>query len=162
MMTRLMTRPILRTILLLAALFGLAASTEAQTYEKLYSFTGTPDGAAPIASLIQAIDGVFYGTTSDGGANSCGTVFTTDGSSAATILHSFTNAEGCHPAAALLQANDGLFYGMAGSGGANNAGTLFKMNSSGDVTVLHDFGDPLVDHDGTHPYYGLIQAGDGL
>ena len=156
-----MMRPILPTILLFAALFGPVASTEAQTYEKLYSFTGTPDGAAPIASLIQATGGLFYGTTRDGGANSCGTVFTTDGTSAATILHSFTDAEGCHPAAALLQANDGLFYGMAGDGGAYGGGTLFRMNSIGDVTVLHDFGDPLVDHDGTHPYYGLIQAADG-
>jgi uncharacterized repeat protein (TIGR03803 family) len=157
-----MMRPILPTILLFAALFGPVASTEAQTYEKLHSFTGTPDGAAPIASLIQATGGLFYGTTRDGGANSCGTVFTTDGSSVPTILHSFTDAEGCHPAAALLQANDGLFYGMAGDGGAYGGGTLFRMNSIGEVTVLHDFGDPLVDHDGTLPYYGLIQASDGF
>ena len=116
------------------------------TYTIFHSFTGTPDGAAPIASLIQATDGLFYGTTSEGGANSCGTVFATDGSSTPAILHSFTGAEGCSPAAALLQASDGLFYGLAGHGGANNAGTLFRMNSIGQVTVLHDFGDPLVEY----------------
>ena len=43
----------------------------------LYSFGGPPDGAAPVASLAN-VNGVLYGTTSQGGkANcQCGTVFT--------------------------------------------------------------------------------------
>ena len=41
-----MMRPVCRTILLCATFFGLAASTDAQTYEKLYSFNGDSAGPA--------------------------------------------------------------------------------------------------------------------
>ena len=44
----------------------------------LYSFcsqSGCPDGAEPIAPLLQATDGKFYGTTVYGGANGAGTIF---------------------------------------------------------------------------------------
>jgi uncharacterized repeat protein (TIGR03803 family) len=131
------------------------------TYEKLYSFTGTPDGAAPVAPLIQAADGFFYGTTQSGGANSCGTVFRTDGTSAPAILHSFTQEEGCFLTAALLQASDGLFYGVARGGGTFGDGTLFRMDSNGEVTVIHVF-QSLVADNGAFPYSALIQASDGF
>ncbi len=36
----------------------------------LYSFTGGKDGSNPVAGLAQGTDGFFYGTTSQGGANS--------------------------------------------------------------------------------------------
>ena len=39
------------------------------------SQTNCSDGAAPVG-LVQATDGNFYGTTSEGGANNDGTVFT--------------------------------------------------------------------------------------
>ena len=41
----------------------------------LYSFTGTNDGAAPEAGLVQGSDGSFYGTTVNGGQGGGGTVF---------------------------------------------------------------------------------------
>jgi uncharacterized repeat protein (TIGR03803 family) len=40
----------------------------------LYSFDGT-DGSEPLAGLVQATNGTFYGTTYSGGANKDGTVF---------------------------------------------------------------------------------------
>ena len=161
-----MMRPIFRTILLCATFLGLAASTDAQTYETLYSFPGGLDGDGPAAPLIQAADGFFYGTTENGGAHSCGTAFRTDGTSTPTILHSFTYDEGCNPPSALLQGSDGLFYGVARGGGvlANGNfgdGTIFTMDSNGTVAVLHVFQSLAVDN-GAFPYAALIQATDGM
>jgi uncharacterized repeat protein (TIGR03803 family) len=41
----------------------------------LYSFTGGADGAYPNAALVVGSNGKLYGTTSEGGSNSMGTVF---------------------------------------------------------------------------------------
>jgi len=46
------------------------------SYTSLYSFAGSlSDGSDPVAGLVQASDGNFYGTTAEGGANNSGTVF---------------------------------------------------------------------------------------
>src|ERR1017187_8707889 len=44
-------------------------------YAKLYSFGNYHDGYSPQAGLVQSSDGNFYGTTTQGGTNSVGTVF---------------------------------------------------------------------------------------
>ena len=44
------------------------------TLTTLVSFDGT-NGASPQAALVQSVDGSFYGTTAQGGANGYGTVF---------------------------------------------------------------------------------------
>jgi len=41
----------------------------------LYSFAGGTDGSNPSA-LILGVDGIFYGTTVNGGASNLGTVYT--------------------------------------------------------------------------------------
>jgi uncharacterized repeat protein (TIGR03803 family) len=154
-----MSSKILSTTVLTCIIVGAANVAHAQTYEKLYSFTGdASDGANPYGSLIQTADGMFYGTTMQGGAFLCGTVFATDGATPPTILHSFTRDEGCEPTAGLLLANDGLFYGMTSSGGLHTYGSLFRMNPAGEFTVLHHFDG----FDGATPFFGLIQASDGL
>ena len=48
--------------------------TASGTLTTLHSFNGT-DGSTPMGGLLQATNGVFYGTTSNGGANNEGTVF---------------------------------------------------------------------------------------
>jgi uncharacterized repeat protein (TIGR03803 family) len=129
-----------------------------------YFIGGTTDGATPRASLIQAIDGNFYGTTSRGGSTGCfgegcGTIFQMTPSGTVTVLHTFTDeADGSSPSASLIQTTDGNFYGTAAQGGSSGGGTVFKITPGGTFTVLHAFsGGP----DGGRPSSALIQATNG-
>src|SRR5688572_6741189 len=91
----------------------------------LHSFAGGADGAKPKAALVQASDGNFYGTTSEGGvvgASNGGTVFRITPSGTLTILYRFvvTTIQPTHgwtPHAALIQATDGNLYGTTVHGG---------------------------------------------
>ena len=126
--------------------------------EVLHRFNGGADGAFPLAALIQATDGNFYGTTALGGTFNDGTVFQMTPSGAVAILHTFTGNDGACPLAALIQTPGGNFYGTTSSGGTSNAGTIFQMTPSGSVTVLHAFTGGT---DGAVPRGPLIQGTDG-
>ena len=132
------------------------------------------DGWLP-NGLMQASNGNFYGTTSEGGANctgdsgpGCGTIFEITASGALTTLYNFCAqsncADGDSPAAALIEGKDGAFYGTALSGGTrcnpsiSACGTLFKITAGGNFTLLHTF--DLTD--GANPDAPLIQANDGM
>src|SRR5580698_9886551 len=103
--------------------------TPTGTVTILYSFCaqiGCADGKAPLAGLVLATNGIFYGTTSSGGLNSGGTVFSITSGGALTTLHQFDSTiEGANPYAALIQAANGAFYGVTGEGGTHNYGTVF-------------------------------------
>jgi uncharacterized repeat protein (TIGR03803 family) len=140
-----------------------AIASPAQTLTTLLSFDVT-DGDNPLAGLVQATDGNFYGTTFGGGANGYGTVFKITPSGTLTTLYSFCPGggecvDGLWPRAGLVQATDGNFYGTASAGGANGAGTVFRITPSGTLTTLHTFGSQT--DDGYYPYAGLVQATDG-
>ena len=75
----------------------------------IHAFSGGADGGIPLAALIQASDGAFYGTTFVGGANAQGIVFKLDSTGDVVNLHSLGYPEGSSPHAALLQALDGDF-----------------------------------------------------
>jgi len=101
----------------------------------LYSFcsqSSCTDGQFPYAALVQATDGNFYGTTSDGGANGNGTIFKISPGGALATLYSFCSQSGCAdgavPYAALIQGTNGSFYGTTSTGGANRAGTVFSLD----------------------------------
>jgi len=145
-------------VLLLCASTVIASSTT--TFTTLVSFTG-PNGAHPLyGSLIQDAAGNLYGTTSQGGANSAGTVFQITASGTLTVLYSFCTqaacADGSNPWGGLVLGTDGNFYGATSGGGTSNYGTIFKMTPSGALTTLHSFAPT----DGGNPY-ALIQASDG-
>lgn len=100
----------------------------------LYSFGGTSTyGAGPLAGLIQATDGNLYGTTSEGGPSSYGTIFkiTTGGTLATLYSFSLTDdgalPDGGYPESALVQAADGKLYGTTVTGGASDEGTVFSL-----------------------------------
>jgi uncharacterized repeat protein (TIGR03803 family) len=131
--------------------------TPGGTLTTLSNFSNYPtDGISPLAGLIQATDGNFYGTNSSGGVNFDGTVFKITPSGTLTALHSFDATDGDGPAAALVQATDGNFYGTTLGGGANSYGTVFQMTPSGTLTTLHSFDNS----DGRNPN-ALIQDTSG-
>jgi uncharacterized repeat protein (TIGR03803 family) len=142
--------------------------TPAGTETKLYDFCNLEDcadGAAPYAGLIQATNGDLYGTTSEGGANSGGTVFQITPSGTLTTLYNFCSQSGCTdgagPHAGLIQATNGDFYGTTYEGGANGYGAIFKITPSGTLTTLYSFCAQSVCTDGQNPYAGLVQATNG-
>lgn len=120
------------------------------------------DGVTPLAGLVEANDGSFYGTTSGGGANADGTVFRITAKGVLTTVHSFTGTDGSIPYGGLMQASDGNFYGTTTFGGANNSGVIFKVAASGTLTTLYDFCSQTNCTDGSSPHAALTQASDGL
>jgi uncharacterized repeat protein (TIGR03803 family) len=129
----------------------------------LHSF-GVPynDGRSPGAGLIQATDGNFYGTTSDGGAHGSGTVYKITPAGVLTILYSFpfaSSTDGSVPQSILLQGTDGNFYGTTSAFGAYGKGTVYKVTPAGVETTLYSFGASSTD--ATESYGGLIQGVDG-
>lgn len=143
----------------------------------LYSFCsqgGCADGQAPAASLVQAADGSFYGTTSAGGANcagsplyGCGTVFKITPGGSLTTLYNFCAQSQCSDGsasesrAALVQAANGDFYGTTASGGTNGSGTVFKITPDGALTTIYNFCSQSGCSDGAVPLSGLVQASNG-
>ena len=133
--------------------------TPAGVHNVLYSFTGGPgDGQYPASGLELGNDGVFYATTTAGGAFGSGTFFKVTHAGIATTLYSFGGpGSGVNPQGLTLLA-DGNFYGTTTSGGANNLGTVYRMTPRGVHTVLYSFSD---DPDGHNPVAGLSSASDG-
>jgi uncharacterized repeat protein (TIGR03803 family) len=131
----------------------------------LHVFTDFPDGNGPFGTLIQAMDGNLYGTTTFGGAHRQGTVFQVTPSGTLTTIFSFCTPTSCAngdaPSASLVQATDGNFYGttyLGGIGqGISSYGTVFEITPSGTLTTLHEFDST----DGSNPNVGLVQASNG-
>jgi uncharacterized repeat protein (TIGR03803 family) len=85
------------------------------------------DGANPLDGLT-ALDGVLYGTTSEGGANEKGTIFSIAGDGSESLLYSFGDRpDGLKPAAA-LESFEGQLYGVADYGGAGSEGAIFSFS----------------------------------
>jgi uncharacterized repeat protein (TIGR03803 family) len=129
----------------------------------LYSFKNNGvDGQKPMAAVTQGFDGIFYGTTKEGGTNNSGTIYMWNPETQTeSVLYSFsrTNADGVSPLGALIQDSNGNFYGTTVWGGATGFGTLFEWNlKTKTATVLHSFGNGS---DGYLPYTGLVKAKNG-
>ena len=140
-------------------------------FTKLYDFCSQPncaDGLRPGTGLVEARNGLFYGTTLGAGANgSGGTIFRISSSGKLSTLYSFCAqpncADGANPLTSLLPATDGNMYGATGSGGlvdgtcSAGCGTIFRIPLSGaPLTVVHAF----TSSEGVQ-VQKLIQATDG-
>jgi len=134
----------------LVLLIALTATrpAQAQTFTLIYTFSGAPDGAYPVAGLVQDAAGSLYGTTQLGGItagvcakingfnglNGCGTIFKLDPTGAESVLYRFTGgADGKLPTAGLVRDAAGNLYG-------STSAAVFKLDSAGTFTVLHSPG----------------------
>ncbi len=129
------------------------------TERVIHRFGNGADGANPVAGLIGK-NGLFYGTTVDGGANGNGAVFDVNPFGAERVLYSFKGApDGAKPEAALSLVNDTLYgttYGggdLGCSGSPSGCGTAFSVGTSGTESVIHRFG---IRPDGSLPESNLV------
>jgi uncharacterized repeat protein (TIGR03803 family) len=101
--------------------------TREGTLTTLHSFDVT-DGQLPLAPLIQATDGTFYGTTQEGGYDGLGTVFKMTREGTLTTLYSFRETtDGWLPYAGVVLGTDGKVYGTTFEGGPYTWGTVFSL-----------------------------------
>ena len=122
----------------------------------LHTFRGN-DGIDPEGTLIEGPNGILYGTTSEGGPSTPGTVFqiTTNG-----VFATLGGVD--QPAAGVILASDGNLYGTTQFGGTSTncvggCGTVFKITLNGVLTTLHSFDRS----DGSWPLGGLVEGSDG-
>ena len=113
----------------------------------------------PRGDFFEASNGKLYATSSEGGANSNGTIFEYDMlSKTVSIVHNFNGTDGGNPSGNLIQVGNFL-YGLTTYGGANQKGVLFEFN------VINSSFNKLVDLDsitsGSYPGGGLLQSANG-
>jgi uncharacterized repeat protein (TIGR03803 family) len=120
------------------------------------------EGSEPKGGVIQASDGLFYGTTEHGGY--FGEIFRMDAAGNFTVLHRFDAyaSDGGSPVSGLIEGRDGFLYGTASIGGQpvdapSRYGVVYRTDKAGTVTVLHTFTGP----DGRKPLAALAQGAGG-
>ena len=139
----------------LAILIFISTSTTtpwAQTYKVLHQFSPyNGDGYFPEGGVVLDRQGNLYGTTGDGGletclAQGCGTVWELtpdpDGSWTENLIHKFDGSDGTFPANSPVFDAQGNLYGIAGSGGTYTLGAIFELTPNGGTwtdTTLHQF-----------------------
>ncbi|MDB6174071.1 MAG: hypothetical protein JWL59_3382 [Chthoniobacteraceae bacterium] len=152
-------------IMLAAALIGFPSTPlhAAPALESFYHFAVPP--ANPIGELVEAADGVFYGTTSIGGTFGAGTIFKLTADGGISTVVEFTDAgqtnRGARPGAGLVPGPNGALYGTTAKGGAYGVGTVFKLSPDGLLTTLVEFSGNGSFNRGASPYAALFLSPDG-
>jgi uncharacterized repeat protein (TIGR03803 family) len=125
-------------------------------FTKLHEFGQLGSDLEPHGRLIQASNGLLYGTCLGGFPNSLVFGMGTDGGGFTTVA-TLTNSGYAFPYAGVIQGSDGRLYGV-GQGGGPAQGGVFGVGINGSAfAVLHTFGGT----DGGDPMGDLIQGADG-
>jgi uncharacterized repeat protein (TIGR03803 family) len=123
------------------------------TYTKLFDFD-TATGVRPVDSLTY-YDGLFYGTTSSGGAYDAGVVFSFEegGDTPYVVLHNFgeNEGDGGDPRGSVVFDDSGVLYGLT-SGIDIGQGVIFSFDKIKGYQILHTF----TDETGVRPYGSLL------
>lgn len=139
---------------------GSVLVTPTFTFNVLHAFDPSTDGSSSYASVLQAADGNFYGTTSAGGSSGNGTIYKRTLTGVFSVIHTFSSAatDGSAPEGSLIQGKDGYLYGTTTAGGANGYGNVFKIKPDGSAfTLVHSFNG----NDGATPIVGVTFGTDG-
>jgi uncharacterized repeat protein (TIGR03803 family) len=136
---------------------------DGKNFRVLHRFAARGDCRNPQSELLEAKDGMLYGTSMLGGGAAAGGVFriAKDGSGYA-IVTGFARGEPDDPRSpmgALIQASDGAFYGTTKFGGVNDKGTVYRLEASGKLTVLKSIG--TLAQGVMQPWSALRQGSDG-
>jgi uncharacterized repeat protein (TIGR03803 family) len=148
----------------------MASLAQAQTYTKLYQFSGTSDGDSPNGPLFNDRAGNLYSSTYAAGnlncnaPRGCGTLFKLGTTGKLKVLHTFSGSDGEGPLGGLVADSQGNGYGTA-SGGGNlscqgnppGCGVVYKIDRNGSLAVLYSFTGP----DGDSPLGWLLRDATG-
>lgn len=129
--------------------------------QQLIHFRYAELGGIPRCDLIEASDGMVYGTTTAGGVNGSGIIFRIDPADRSfekVFDFEYLNlGGGCETG--LMEASNGLLYGLAAYGGANYDGLMFAFDPANlQYTVLHHFDENV---SGSYPVGKLMQGANG-
>jgi uncharacterized repeat protein (TIGR03803 family) len=150
--------------------FELTPMTEGRWREAIIHIFQGSDGSTPYSTLTFDAAGNLYGTTTQGGAYDCGTVFELSANNGQeSVLYSFAGgSDGCTPGDSVVFDSKGNLYGTTVGGGLVNCinqtlgcGLVFELtpNSGGwTKTVLHEFTGLK---DGGMPRAGVVLDGNG-
>ena len=141
---------LIKTAFLILAVVVSVSFAQAQTYQVLYAFQGSSDGAFPQGVIVDSAGNVYGTTPADVGEGGYyGSVYKITSASQFVLLHSFTSEQspsGSTPFATLARDLAGNLYGTTFYGG-NGSGVVFKLDENNNYSVLYDFtlrwGSPL-------------------
>ncbi len=111
----------------------------------IHEFGSASDGTNPQAGLTpDRTDGIFYGSTLNGGLYSDGVVFSLVQSGrkwTENVLHHFDGSEGANPYALMTRDKaTGVLYGTTIAGGMYGCGTAFRLDPATEqFNVLYNF-----------------------
>lgn len=130
-------------------------------YSEVLTFNGNY-GSNIIGNLMQASNGLLYGTTENGGLYNYGLLYSVNPSTGKdSILFNFNAPNSVNPFGTLLQDTNGLLYGMTYAGGKYGDGTIYSYDPV--KGTLNDTLFSFNNTNGANPYFNncLILASNG-